>query len=256
MFIHNINPVLVSFGPFEIRYYGLVFLVGFLLTYYVVNKRRQELDLTKNDVESFIMYLVLGVILGARLFEVFVWEPGYYLSNPSQIIAVWKGGLSLHGGLIGAVITSYYFCRKHNIKLSKLADIVTLPALFGLALGRIANFINAELVGRVTNVPWCFKFPGYEGCRHPVQLYGAGGRFVLFGFLAWLNKKNWKDGFIFWVFIFFMGLGRFFSDFYRDDPTVFGLNTGQYLSILMFLAAGFVLLKYYRHNLFKQSTSS
>ena len=131
----------------------------------------------------------------------------------------------------------------------KLADILTFPALFALALGRIANFINAEIVGTITNVRWCFKFPGYEGCRHPVQLYGAVGRFLLLGYLAIFNNvKKFKDGFIFWNFVFFMGLGRFFCDFFRQDPRILGLSLGQGLSLVMVAVAGLVLMKYHKQK--------
>ncbi|MBR9691612.1 prolipoprotein diacylglyceryl transferase, partial [Candidatus Woesearchaeota archaeon] len=217
--------------------------------WYVLNKKKQELKLTKKDVESFILYIILGVILGARLFEVLIWNPVYYFSNPLEIFAVWKGGLSLHGGLAGAALVLYFFCKKYNIKFLKLADILVLPGLFALAVGRIANFINAELVGTVTNAGWCVKFPGYEGCRHPVQLYASAGRFILLGYLAALkNIKKFKDGFLFWNFILFMGIGRFITDFLRDDPRVLGLSMGQYLSIVMVIVAGYVLIKYYKKS--------
>ena len=247
MFVHNINPVLVSLGPFEIRYYGLVFVIGFLLAYYFLNKKREELGIEKKDVENFLLYLILGTIIGARLFHIFLWEPGYYLSNPSQLLAVWRGGLSLHGGLVGVIAVTYYFSKKHKIKLMKLADVLTLPALFGLALGRFANFMIGVIVGIVTIVRWCVEFPNYSGCRHPVQLYGAIGRFLLFGYLLDVMKhKKFKDGFIFWMFIFFMGIGRFVVDFLREDPRVLGLSMGQYLSLIMALVGGYVLWKYYR----------
>ena len=249
MFMHNINPVLLNIGPLEIRYYGLVYVIGFLLVYYILNKRKQELKLTKQDVESFLLYIILGTIIGARLLEVFIWGPSYYLANPLKILAIWEGGMSLHGGLIGVALVCYYFCKKHNIKIAKIADILVVPAVFILALGRIANFINGELVGTLTNVKWCVKFPDYKGCRHPVQLYGAAGRFLLFGYLLTLKKiKKFKDGFLFWNFILFMGIGRFFIDFLRDDARVLGLNMGQYLSIVMVIVAGYVLIKYYKKS--------
>ncbi|MEE9525849.1 MAG: prolipoprotein diacylglyceryl transferase [Candidatus Woesearchaeota archaeon] len=249
MFTHNLNPVLFSIGPLQIRWYGLVYIIGFLLVYYVLNKKRKELNLEKKDVENFSLYIILAVVIGARLFEVLIWNPGYYFQNPLKIFAVWEGGMAFHGGLLGVMLVVYYYVKKHKIPFLKLADILTFPGLFALALGRVANFINGELVGIVTNVKWCFNFPGYEGCRHPVQLYGAAGRFLLLGYLAAIkNIKKWKDGFIFWNFVLFMGIGRFFTDFLREDPRVLGLSMGQYLSAIMAIVAGVVLWKYYKRK--------
>jgi len=251
MFIHNINPTLLNIGPFEIRYYGLVYVIGFILIYYFLMKKRKELNLEQKDIENAVLYLILGVIIGARLFQ-FIWNPSYYISNPLEIFKVWKGGMSLHGGVAGVFVVGYFFCKKHKISFGKIADIVVLPALFALALGRIANFINGELVGTVTNVSWCFKFPSYEGCRHPTQLYGAAGRFILLGALVWMDKlKEWKDGFLFWNFIFWMGLGRLIIDFLREDPRIWGLSTGQYLSLVLVIIGGYVLWKYYKKDLYK-----
>jgi len=249
MFVHNINPTLLNIGPFEIRYYGLVYVLGFLIVYYLLMKKRDELKLEKKDVENLVLYLILGVVIGSRLLEVLAWSPAHYLTNPLKIFAVWEGGMSVHGGIIGVLIAGYLFCKKKKISLAKLADFIVIPAVFVLALGRIANFINAELVGTITNLPWCVKFPGYEGCRHPVQLYGAAGRFLLFGYLIALKKyKKFKDGFLFWNFILFMGIGRFFCDFLRDDSRVLGLSMGQYLSLIMAAVAGYVLIKYYKKS--------
>ena len=249
MFIHNINPTLLQLGVFEIRYYSLVYVLGFLLTWYILNKKKQELKLKKQEVESFIALLILGVVIGSRLLEVLIWEPVYYLANPLKIFAVWEGGMSLHGGIIGIALVTYYFAKKHKLNIAKLADILVLPGLFALALGRIANFINAELVGTITNIKCCVKFPNYEGCRHPVQLYGAAGRFLLLGYLLAIKKlKRFKDGFLFWNFILFMGIGRFIIDFLREDARLLGLSLGQYLSLIMVIIACYVLFKYYRGN--------
>jgi phosphatidylglycerol:prolipoprotein diacylglycerol transferase len=256
MFVHNINPVLVNIGPFEVRYYGIVYAIGFLVIYLslLYYSKKKIIKLTKDEVESFSIYLILGVVIGARLFEVFGWSfvsgnPLYYVRNPWKIFAVWEGGMSLHGGIAGIILMGYWYCRKKKLSFVKMADLLTIPAAFVLALGRVGNFINGELVGTITNVKWCFKFPGFEGCRHPVQLYGAAGRALLGGFLLILNKKKWKTGFLFWIFITLMGVGRFFCDFVRDDPRLFGLSFGQYLSLVMFFVGGYVLFKHYKKDL-------
>ena len=245
MFVHNIDSVLLQIGPLQIRYYGLVLVFGFLATYYTLSKSMHALGLTKDNVSDLVLYLIAGAILGARVFEILIWEPGYYFSNPLKMIALWEGGLSFHGGLAGVAIASYIYCRKKRLSLAKLSDILAIPAVFFLALGRIANFINAELVGTVTNLPWCVQFPGADSCRHPVQLYGALKRFIIFGVLLFIKKKPHKDGFIFWNFILLMGIGRFAIDFLREDARLLWLSAGQYMSLLMVIIALIVLKKYY-----------
>ena len=249
MFVHNIDPTLLHLGPFEIRYYGLVYVIGFLLAYYFLNKKKKDLNLTKDDVESYILYLMISVIVGARLFEVLFWEPGYYFSNPIKILAIWEGGMAFHGSLVGVVLVTYFFCKRKKSSFAKLADIIVIPAVFALALGRIANFINGELWGTVTNVSWCVKFSAADGCRHPSQLYGALKRFIIFGVLLALNRKKHKPGFLFWIFIFLMGVGRFFLDFVREDLRFLGLSLGQYFSLAMVIISLIVLAKYYRTEL-------
>ena len=247
-FIHTINPVLLKIGFIEIRYYSLVYVVGFLAIYFLLRyySKKKILRLTLEEAESFAVYLMLGIIIGARLFEVLVWNPLYYLRNPFDIIAVWKGGMSLHGGLIGIIIAAYFYCKKKKISFAKLADLMIIPAVFILALGRIGNFINGEIVGTITNIPWCFYFPYYEGCRHPVQLYAAFGRAVLGFVLIGLSRLKKRQGFLFWCFISLMGIGRFFCDFLREDTRLLGLSIGQYLSLAMAVIGIYVLFRYYK----------
>jgi phosphatidylglycerol:prolipoprotein diacylglycerol transferase len=254
-FIHNINPTLVSLGPFEIRYYGLVYVIGFLITYLYLNHllKSKKLSLTKEELYDLIFYTMLGVLIGSRLLHCLVWEPSYYLSQPWKILFIWEGGMAFHGGLIGVAISTYIFWRKPEIKkkvsFAKLADVISIPAAVMLAIGRIANFINGELPGRVTNAGWCWYFPGYNGCRHPQQLYAAAKRFIIFGWMLLLNSRKHKDGFIFWNMVTFFGLGRVIIDFYRDDPTYFGLTAGQYMSLAMFVVGVIVIIRYYRQDI-------
>ena len=246
-FIHNVDPVLLNIGPIKIYYYSLVYIIGFIAIYLTLRyySNKKIINLTKNDIENFSIYLILGIVIGARLFEVIVWNPIYYLTDPLKIFALWEGGMSLHGGIIGIALVGYFFCKKKKLNLAKMADLLTIPAVFVLALGRIANFINGELYGIITNVRWCVYFPKTQGCRHPVQLYGAFGRVLLGGFLLIINKKKRKNGFIFWTFLTLMGIGRFFADFLRQDLRFLGLSMGQYLSLIMAIAGAFILIKYY-----------
>lgn len=248
-FVHNINPVLLDLGPVQVRYYGLVYILGFLLVYLYFNWliHRKKIHMDKDGLYDLIFYNMLGVLIGSRLVHVLFWEPSYYLARPWEIIYIWQGGMAFHGGLIGVALGTWLWWKKTGKKIpyAKLADHLAIPAVFILAIGRIANFINGELPGKVTDVWWCWYFPGVEGCRHPQVLYSAAKRFVVFGLLAFLSMKKHKDGFIFWNMMLFMGLGRFFIDFYREDATLLGLTAGQYLSLLMVLAGLYAIIRYY-----------
>ena len=252
MFIHNLDPVLLHLGPLEIRYYGLVYILGFFLAAwwmkYLVKKHM--LDLEDEEIWDLSFYLLVGVIIGSRLGMIF-WQPSFYLNDPIEILKIWNGGMSFHGGFLGIIAALYWYSKKKNIKFLKLADILSIPAIFALALGRIANFINGELWGRTTDVNWCVVFPQKdELCRHPSQLYAAGKRFVVFGWLLFLSLKNkFKDGFIFWNFILFEGLGRIIVDFYRQDILYYGFSRGQWMSLVMVIVAIYALMMYYEEDI-------
>ena len=248
-FNNTINPTLLNIGPFEIRFYGIVYALGFLTVYYVLNKKREELRITSEQIDNLLVSMMVGMLIGARLVEVVFWEPSYYWNNPLQILMIWKGGLAFHGGFLGIVIAVYSFCKKHTIPVWKLADIMIIPATFAMALGRIANFINGELWGTITNAPWCVYFKGVDGCRHPYQLYAAAKRFLIFGMLLLLNNKEHKDGFIFWSFVVMSGIGRFFLDFLREDTRWYGLSMGQYWSFAMVIVGIYVLGSYYKKDI-------
>ncbi len=247
MWVHNIDPTLFTIGPLEIRYYGLVYVIGFLFMLFYLEhlRKKNKLNLMQDQVYDLIFYLILGTLIGARLFHVIFWEPSYYLMRPWEIFYIWQGGMSFHGGLVGIIGVGFWFSKRFNIKFLRLADIISIPAMIFLAIGRIANFINGELPGTTSNVSWCVIFPGYENCRHPVQLYSAIKRFFIAGLLVLLSLKKHKPGFIFFNMIFLMGLGRFFIDFLRLDARWLGLSAGQYFSLAMILVSSYVLLKYY-----------
>ncbi len=244
MFVNDINPVLLKLGIFEIRYYGLVYVLGFLLVYFVLSSYRKngKLELSENELDKYVFYLMLGIVVGARLFHVFLWDFKYYMNNLLDIFKFWEGGMAFYGGLSGAIFVTYIFFKKKKISFLRVADMVVIPAALMLALGRVANFLNGELVGIVTNVSWCVKFKFSEGCRHPVQLYEAFGRFFIFCTLLFLNNKKRKEGFLFWTFLFLMGLLRFLTDFFRDDPR-FYLTLAQYFSLVILVISGYKLIK-------------
>jgi len=250
MFYHNIDPILVDLGFAQIRYYGLFYVIGFLFSYFYFRFliRQKKIDIDYDELDSLFVYVILGLILGARLFYTIVYDPAYFLANPIKIFAVWQGGLSFHGGLIGMMIAAYIFAKRNRVDFLDLADTAVIPAALCLALGRIGNFINGELYGRITDVPWAVKFPGAEGFRHPSQLYESFKNIVIFSILSYFYfcKKKFPKGFFLWLFVTLYPLFRFFVEFYREPDQqlgflIFNLTMGQLLSIIMF-GIGIVML--------------
>ena len=244
----NFNPEIFSLFGLSVRYYGLIYVIGFLITFFYLNylRKKQKLKLSKEQIYDLLFYLILGVVIGARVFEVLFWNPDYYFNNPLQILAVWNGGMSFHGGLIGAVIAGYLFCKKTNFSLLKLLDLIVIPGAFALALGRIGNLLNSEIYGTITNVSWCFNFQNAENCRHPYQVYAALKRFLVFFILILLNKREHKNGYLFFISMLLLSIGRLILDFFREDIRYLGLSLGQYFSIAIIIIASYILIKYYR----------
>jgi phosphatidylglycerol:prolipoprotein diacylglycerol transferase len=244
MFYHDLNPILATIGPFQIRWYGIMYALSFVFLYFTVSYlvKRKKVKLTQHDVEWFIVIETLALLIGARIFEVLVYNPGYYISNPIDIIAFWKGGLSFHGGLIGMFVAGYIFCKKKRISTLQMADIFVIPVGIALMLGRIGNFINGELYGRITNVPWCFKFEGAEGCRHPSQLYEAGKNLLIFMVMWAIKDKKQPHGFFFALFLMMYGALRFLIEFVREPELYVGaLTMGQFLCVLMIITGGVLM---------------
>ncbi|QWV98983.1 prolipoprotein diacylglyceryl transferase [Geomonas nitrogeniifigens] len=244
MIFPNIDPVFLRLGPLEFRWYGLMYICGFVASYFIIlsGVRRKGLPLNKDQVADLIFTVAVGVILGGRLGYILFYNFSYYLSHPLKLFAVWEGGMSFHGGLIGALLASLYFIRKFKLRFYPLADIGFLAAPVGLGFGRIGNFINGELYGRVTDVPWGIVFPtGGPLPRHPSQLYEAflEGP-LMFLILYQLSKRVHRDGVVVWSFIALYGLFRFLVEFVRqpDEQIGFllgGFSMGQMLSLPMFL---------------------
>lgn len=255
MFINNINPVLLSLGPFEVRYYGLVYAIGFLIGYLVLRKfiKSKHIKLTEEQLDIYFVWLIIGSIIISRIFEVFIYNAPYYLSHLSESYKIWNGGLSFQGGIVGAVLVTWIFARRYKIRSYDIADILIIPTTLVLAFGKLANYTNSELYGKVTNVPWCVVFQRIdEACRHPVQIYESilylAIFIALFSYYRYLRKNNVRDnhgpnGRIFWLFVMAYSLVRFLITFLRDEPTYAGLNVGQWLSIVSILIAAIFLWK-------------
>lgn len=250
-----IDPVLVEIGPVAIHWYGVAYVVGLLLGLrYMVWLARQPGALIKpEDADDFLVWAVLGVVLGGRFGYVLFYKPAYYFAEPAQILFAWEGGMSFHGGFLGVLIATWLFCRGRKIHFWGFMDLVAVVAPIGLFFGRIANFINAELWGHPTDVAWGVVFPnGGPYPRHPSQLYEAaleGLVLLVVLHLVWRRDNlRTKPGVISGAFLIGYGLSRVIVEFYRQPDAHLGYlwggaTMGQLLSIPMILA-GMALIAY------------
>ena len=244
-----IDPVLFKIFGFEIRYYGILMVFAFLTGYYLLKRFAKNEKYSKDMLDDYLFFVIIAAIVGARLFEVFFYEPSYYFSNPIQILYLWEGGIASHGAMIGLFLMSYWFCKKNKISFFKFGDYVVLALALPIAFIRIGNFINGELVGKITLVPWAVKFNNYEGLRHPVQLYQAFTDVINFGILLQIRKiKNLPEGILVWCFFGIYSLFRFFTEFFKDLPPSYGfeylgLNLAQWASLVLIIVSSFMILK-------------
>lgn len=261
--IHNIDPVFISLGPLSIRYYGLIYMAGFIFGYFFLKKAAQKKNipqLNKKGLDDLIFLSVFFIVGGSRLFEVLFYEPSYYLANPLKVFAIWEGGLSFHGGLAGSIALALYFSKKRGIPFFKLTDLLAMPAAFALFLGRIANFLNGELFGipveNQINPPWyAVKFVKSDSAqlyRVPTQILESLKNLVIFItlFLIWKYVKNLRRTVLSWLFALMYAVFRFVIEFFKVDYTdqILGLSTGQLLCIPMFIAAVIGLFLAYKNN--------
>jgi phosphatidylglycerol:prolipoprotein diacylglycerol transferase len=245
----RISPNIFEIGPFKLRWYGLMYVLGFLASYFLIKiqPRARRLGLQGRLLQDLVFYLAIGLIIGARIgYVVFYQFPdfGYYAQHPLEIIAIWHGGMSFHGGLIGAVLAGILFCHRRRLPLWEVADTVIVTAPIGLGLGRLGNFINGELYGRPTSVAWAMVFPaGGSVPRHPSQLYEAALEGLLLFVILWgLKGLRLRPGAMVCVFLSGYGILRFFAEFFRQPDPQIGLfwgwlSMGQVLCLTMILAA-------------------
>ena len=248
-----IDPVLFSLGPFAIRWYALAYVAGILLGWRLIRNlvRQPGWRVTPEQVDDLVFYITLGVIVGGRMGYVLFYQPGHFLADPLSILAVWRGGMSFHGGLLGVLVATFWFARRRGLAFFELTDALAVATPIGLLLGRIANFINAELWGRVTDVPWAIIFPtaGPEP-RHPSQLYEAGLEgLVLLAVMLWCARGPYRPatrGTLSGVFLIGYAVARIVVEFFREPDAHLGylagvITMGQLLSLPM-LAFGILLV--------------
>ncbi|OGQ35575.1 MAG: prolipoprotein diacylglyceryl transferase [Deltaproteobacteria bacterium RIFCSPHIGHO2_12_FULL_43_9] len=245
----NIDPVLVHLGPVEIRYYGLMYVLGFIVAFLFLRKLSKEgfFKFSYPEISDLLFWLFVGLLIGARIFYVIFYNPTIYLQHPLSIFAIWEGGLSFHGGLAGVIFVAWIYSKKKNIPFLHLGDSMTLVAPFGLFFGRIGNFLNGELYGRITTLRWGTIFPnGGPYPRHPSQIYEALGEGLLLLAILWLAKTKVKHtGIISALFLICYGIIRFFIEFFRLPDVQLGFIIGQFsmgqiLCFAMIIAGGII----------------
>ncbi len=252
MFVHpQFDPIAFQIGPVAVRWYGLMYLVAFVL-FVVLGKIRARRNLLTGwhprDVDDMLFYGVFGVIIGGRLGYVLFYKPLHYLQHPLEILQVWAGGMSFHGGFLGVLVALWFFARSRHKRWLDVTDFVAPLVPLGLAAGRLGNFINGELVGRVTDVPWAMVFPQVDMLpRHPSQLYQFGLEgLLLFVLLWWYASRARPTGAVSGMFLVGYGTFRFIAEFAREPDNFLGLlaggmSMGQWLSLPM-IAIGLAMV--------------
>ena len=248
-----IDPIIFSFGFIEIRWYSMAYIAAFLFGSYLIKSFNSSLKYSIDNklIDDFFIWAIIGVIIGGRVGYVMFYQLNNFILNPLYILYIWKGGMSFHGGLIGMIISVFLFSKKNKINFFALADLISLVAPVGLFFGRIANFINTELIGRITNFPLAIIYPSIDNYpRHPSQLYEALLEgIILFSILLFVFLKDYskeKYGNLSGLFLFFYGIFRFLIEFLREPDQQIGLifnflSMGQLLCIpLIFF--GFIIL--------------
>lgn len=259
-FFHNYNPepILVTIGSVSIHWYGLILALGILLGFGLAIKLARQRSFDSELITAIYTNLIIWGFIGARLYHV-LGDWAYYWQNPAKIIAVWEGGLAIHGGIIAGVITLYYYAARHKVNFWALADLFSLPLILGQALGRWGNYFNQELFGKPTSLPWGIPIQiqnrpaEYIASNyfHPVFFYESLWDFLALGALyyLWTKNKN-RLGFVFWAYITLFSLGRLLVEILRvnQTPIVFGYRWPALVSLALFLAGGFYLFNKQRRS--------
>jgi phosphatidylglycerol---prolipoprotein diacylglyceryl transferase len=255
----NIDPIAFRLGPVAVHWYGLSYLFGFICVFLWMNRPagRRRLGLTTDQIQDFLIYALVGVLIGGRVLFVIAdiitqhnWSD--YLANPINFIAIWKGGMAFHGALVGVVVAMVLFLRKHRgLRFNVLADEVVMLLPLGIATTRVVNFINNELWGKICDPdhPWCIEFPGEDGYRHPSQIYEGLLDIAIVPFLLLLYRRRPPDGVVAWTWFTYYGITRTIAEIWREPGfTVIGLSGGQLVALPMVLIGAIFLYRAIRNG--------
>lgn len=228
----QIDPVFLRLGPVQLRWYGLMYMISFIIGYFLLSAlaKQRKLKLTPDDLYDLLFYIIIGVMVGGRVGYVLFYDLQGYLQTPLDIFKIWQGGMSFHGGLVGVVLATFFITKKKGWDFWEIGDLICAGVPIGLGLGRLGNFINGELFGRPTSLPWGIVFPeGGEMARHPSQIYEALLEgLVLYLILRWIFKKHYEPGTVVWGLIGFYGLFRFLVEFVREPDAQIGFDLGPF----------------------------
>lgn len=254
----NVDPEIFHIGPLSIRWYGLLFALGFIIGQRILSKIYVAEGRTEGDVDIITIYMIVGTVVGARLGHTLFYSPEYYLSNPIEILKIWEGGLASHGATIGILLALWLFSRKYKFDYMWVLDRIVIVVALGGALIRLGNLMNSEIFGHPTNLPWGFIFVRQNEYshvpRHPTQLYESLSVFLLFVLLYWLWKK-YKEalpkGLLFGIFVTALFTFRFLVEFLKEDQVAkeatMALNIGQQLSIPLIIAGLVILFRVWQN---------
>jgi prolipoprotein diacylglyceryl transferase len=259
-FVHDFSPILLEIGPLKIHWYGLLYAVGLAVNYSILSYIFKREGKSQKMLESLVIYLFIGLVLGSRLGHVFFYDWAYYSQNLTEILMVWKGGLASHGGAIGLFLGFFAWSKRYKQRMRDYLGLIVIPMGFTAALIRIGNFMNAEILGTITESSFGVIFPGEEEARHPVQLYSALINFTIFTdlmVLYYIVSSREKSGqakksnklWFFFLFLFIYFSARFAVEYFKDLqdplPVDFALSMGQLLSIpgILIGLAGFFITK-------------
>ncbi len=249
------REVMLTIGTVSVHWYGLMYLLGFICGWFMLPHlaKLRSIPMTRDRIDTIVFYVALGVIFGGRLGYVLFWEPKRFLADPLDIFRVWEGGMSSHGGFLAVLLLIIYFCHRSKINFWALADVIVVPIALGLMFGRFGNFINQELYGTVTTLPWGMQFDGVEGLRHPTQFYAMikDATIALVCFLYLKATPHAKPGRSMALFFMLYGVFRFIVEYFRDQTGYpmhywgsITLTQGQMLTIPIVLIG--VFLWFYR----------
>jgi phosphatidylglycerol---prolipoprotein diacylglyceryl transferase len=261
----NIDPVFLHLGPVQLRWYGLMYMISFIVGYFMLKRlsKLKKLAVSTDDLYDLLFFLILGVMIGGRLGYVLFYDFGSYLQRPIEILYIWQGGMSFHGGFVGVILAVLLLCRRRKWNFWEISDLICAVAPIGLGLVRLGNFINGELYGRPTTLPWGMIFPaGGDVVRHPSQIYEALLEgLVLFLIVQWIYRRNFYPGTVTWALIGFYGVFRFLVEFVRepDAHIQFDLGPftrGQLLTFPMLVIGLAMMVIFARRNLPERSYRS
>lgn len=257
----QIDPIIFSIGPISLRWYGMMYLLAFVIALWLANRAADKSNglWTRDQVSDLLFYGFLGVVLGGRLGYVFFYQFPLFLADPLYLFKIWEGGMSFHGGLLGVLTALWMFGRREGKTFLTVGDFVAPIVPIGLGIGRVGNFINSELWGRTTDVPWAVLFPnGGPMPRHPSQLYEAVLEgLVLFAIVYWFSQKNKPIGFVSGVFLIGYGSFRFIVEFFREPDAHLGfifafISMGQLLSLPMIVIGVWLIFRALSNNQYPQ----